>query len=221
MRVAIALVACVAAFTLTGCFEGPKGDKGDKGDTGTTGPAGAAGPAGSPGAPGKNFSIFINPANGTCPGADDVIVSGYCLDICDQCLPHRAVGQQRSAACSPCQLNSDGSCLRKIMNRDRLSWRPFDSKARAKSDYPLSAQSGQRAYLNFASRPTAERDRHSPCRVREQTPVVARVADKRSNPPDVEGRPFQQSRPAAWSNRSSAMLRFLGPIAKLRCCLNR
>ena len=41
MRVAIALVACVAAFTLTGCFEGPRGDKGDKGDTGTTGPAGA------------------------------------------------------------------------------------------------------------------------------------------------------------------------------------
>ena len=27
MRVAIALVACVAAFTLTGCFEGPKGDR--------------------------------------------------------------------------------------------------------------------------------------------------------------------------------------------------
>ena len=34
MRLAIALIACVAAFTLTGCFEGPKGDKGDKGDTG-------------------------------------------------------------------------------------------------------------------------------------------------------------------------------------------
>ena len=45
MRVAIVLVACVAAFTLTGCFEGPKGDKGDKGDTGTTGPAGPAGAA--------------------------------------------------------------------------------------------------------------------------------------------------------------------------------
>jgi hypothetical protein len=39
MRVAIAIVACVAAFTLTACFEGPKGDKGDKGDTGVTGPA--------------------------------------------------------------------------------------------------------------------------------------------------------------------------------------
>ena len=30
MRVAIALAVCMAAFTLTGCFEGPKGDKGDK-----------------------------------------------------------------------------------------------------------------------------------------------------------------------------------------------
>ena len=124
MRVAIALVACVAAFTLTGCFEGPKGDKGDKGDTGTTGPAGAAGaagpagpagaagppgpagaagPAGSPGAPGKNFSIFINPANGTCPGADDVIVSGYCFTSGDR-VPFPSMellGNNRSAACSP------------------------------------------------------------------------------------------------------------------------
>ena len=118
MRVAIALVACVAAFTLTGCFEGPKGDKGDKGDTGTTGPAGPAGPAGaagaagpagpagpagSPGAPGKNFSIFINPANGTCPDADEVIVSGYCF-ISGNRVPFPSMellGNNRSATCSP------------------------------------------------------------------------------------------------------------------------
>ena len=121
MRVAIELVACVAAFTLTGCFEGPKGDKGDKGDTGTTGaagaagpagpagaagppgPAGAAGPAGSPGAPGKNFSIFINPANGTCPDADEVIVSGYCFTSGNR-VPFPSMellGNNRSAECSP------------------------------------------------------------------------------------------------------------------------
>ena len=106
MRVAIALVACVAAFTLTGCFEGPKGDKGDKGDTGTTGPAGAAGaagPAGAPGAPGKNFSILINPENGTCPVADEVIVSGYCFTSGNR-VPFPSMellGSNRSAACSP------------------------------------------------------------------------------------------------------------------------
>jgi hypothetical protein len=76
MRIAIALIACVAAFTLTGCFEGPKGDKGDRGDIGATGPAGPIGPAG---APGKNFSILVNPANGACPDVDEVIVSGYCF----------------------------------------------------------------------------------------------------------------------------------------------
>jgi hypothetical protein len=100
MRVAIALVACVAAFTLTGCFEGPKGDKGDKGDTGTTGPAG---PAGVPGSPGKNFSILINPANGTCPGADEVIVSGYCFTSGSR-VPFPSIellGNNRSAACTP------------------------------------------------------------------------------------------------------------------------
>jgi hypothetical protein len=49
MRVATAIVASVAVFTLTACFEGPKGDKGDKGDTGVTGPAGPAGAAGPAG----------------------------------------------------------------------------------------------------------------------------------------------------------------------------
>src|SRR5262249_29185229 len=97
MHVAIVLVACVAAFTLTGCFEGPKGDKGD---TGMTGPAG---PAGAPGSPGKNFSILINPANGTCPGADDVIVSGYCFTSGSR-VPFPSLellGNNRSAACTP------------------------------------------------------------------------------------------------------------------------
>src|SRR5215510_11768890 len=115
MRMAIALVACMAALTLTGCFEGPKGDKGDKGDTGPAGPAGpagapgppgpagAAGPAGSSGTPGKNFSIHINPANGTCPEADEVIVSGYCFTSGNR-VPFPSMellGNNRSAACSP------------------------------------------------------------------------------------------------------------------------
>ena len=106
MRIAIPLIACVAAFTLTGCFEGPKGDKGDRGDIGATGPAGPIGPAGAPGAPGapgKNFSILINPANGTCPDADEVIVSGYCFTSGNR-VPFPSLellGNHRSAACRP------------------------------------------------------------------------------------------------------------------------
>src|SRR5215471_15857040 len=97
MRVAIAVVACVAAFTLTACFEGPKGDKGD------TGVAGPGGPAGPPGSPGKNFSILINPANGTCADADEVIVSGYCFTAGNR-VPFPSMellGNNRSAACTP------------------------------------------------------------------------------------------------------------------------
>jgi hypothetical protein len=109
MRVAIAIIASVAAFTLTACFEGPKGDKGDKGDAGVTGPAGPAGaagpagPAGAPGSPGKNFSILINPANGTCAGADEVIVSGYCFTDGNR-VPFPSMellGNNRTAACTP------------------------------------------------------------------------------------------------------------------------
>ena len=106
MRVAIALITCVAAFTLTGCFEGPKGDKGDKGETGAAGaagPTGPAGPAGVPGSPGKNLSILINPANGTCPDPDEVIVSGYCFTSGNR-VPFPSMellGNNRSAACTP------------------------------------------------------------------------------------------------------------------------
>jgi hypothetical protein len=49
MRIGMAVVACLAAITLSGCFEGPKGDQGAKGDQG---PAGVAGPAGPPGVAG-------------------------------------------------------------------------------------------------------------------------------------------------------------------------
>src|SRR5262245_51965491 len=97
MRVAIPLIVCVAAFTLAGCFEGPKGDKGDKGETGTAGPAGPAGAAG------KNLSILVNPPNGTCPDADEIIVSGYCFTSGNR-VPFPSMellGNNRSAACSP------------------------------------------------------------------------------------------------------------------------
>jgi hypothetical protein len=103
MRVANMVVASVAAFTLTGFFEGSKGDKGDTGTTGPTGPTGPPGPAGSAGAPGKSFSILINPTNGTCPGADEVIVSGYCF-VSGNRVPYPSLellGNNRSAACSP------------------------------------------------------------------------------------------------------------------------
>ena len=106
MRVAIAVVACVAALPLTACFEGPKGDKGDTGVAGPGGPggpAGPAGPAGAPGSPGKNFSILINPANGTCADADEVIVSGYCFTAGNR-VPFPSMellGNNRSAACTP------------------------------------------------------------------------------------------------------------------------
>jgi hypothetical protein len=102
MRLAVSIIACVAAFTLTACFEGPKGEKGDTGATGPAGAAGPAGPAGAPGSPGKNFSILINPANGTCPG-DEVIVSGYCFTDGNR-VPFPSMellGNNRSAACTP------------------------------------------------------------------------------------------------------------------------
>jgi hypothetical protein len=55
MRLALALVALVAAVALAGCFEGQTGPAGPQGQAGPQGPAGVkgdAGPTGSAGPPG-------------------------------------------------------------------------------------------------------------------------------------------------------------------------
>jgi hypothetical protein len=48
------VVFCVAAISLGGCFEGPKGDKGDPGAAGPPGPQGEQGKVGPAGLPGKD-----------------------------------------------------------------------------------------------------------------------------------------------------------------------
>jgi hypothetical protein len=53
-RFPILIVLCIAAISLGGCFEGPKGDKGDPGPAGPPGPQGEQGKAGPAGLPGKD-----------------------------------------------------------------------------------------------------------------------------------------------------------------------
>ncbi|SDS25756.1 hypothetical protein [Bradyrhizobium canariense] len=53
-RVPIFVVLCVAAISLGGCFEGPKGDKGDPGPAGPPGPQGEQGKTGPAGLAGKD-----------------------------------------------------------------------------------------------------------------------------------------------------------------------
>ncbi len=53
MRVSIAIIAVVAAFTLAGCFEGPQGPAGPPGAAGQQGPQGEQGPPGPPGPTGQ------------------------------------------------------------------------------------------------------------------------------------------------------------------------
>lgn len=78
MRVSIAVVALVAAFSLAGCFEGPQGpagpqgpqgEKGAMGPAGLAGPAGPAGPVGAAGPPGPAGSAGLHALKqDTCPG---------------------------------------------------------------------------------------------------------------------------------------------------------
>src|ERR1700743_3719432 len=63
-----ALVAlCIAAISLGGCFEGPKGDPGAVGAAGPAGPAGPPGPQGPAGIAGKDGKDGVQGAPG--PGS--------------------------------------------------------------------------------------------------------------------------------------------------------
>jgi hypothetical protein len=63
MRLSVAMVALLAAFSLAGCFEGPQGPQGPSGPPGpqglqgAPGPAGPAGPPGPPGASGNSGGV--------------------------------------------------------------------------------------------------------------------------------------------------------------------
>jgi Collagen triple helix repeat (20 copies) len=99
MRLPIAVVALIAAFTLAGCFEGPQGPPGPagavgpqgpqgqqgsigpNGPVGPPGPAGAAGPAGPPGVAGFHVLRQNACSGNTCQlicGPDETLVSVTC-----------------------------------------------------------------------------------------------------------------------------------------------
>jgi hypothetical protein len=122
MRIGMAIVACLAAITLSGCFEGPKGDqgakgdpgpagvagaagaagakgdKGDRGETGAAGPAGAAGAAGVAGPAGPAANVRI-PSPGNCSSADTCKVQCAANEvmIAAVCNNHKARDGQSNA----------------------------------------------------------------------------------------------------------------------------
>jgi hypothetical protein len=100
MRFPSLLVLCVAAVSLAGCFEGPKGDPGPAGVAGPPGPAGPEGKTGPAGLTGKDGKDGIQgPAGPGSPlyaksvgsnecgsvgctsecGADEIIASATCI----------------------------------------------------------------------------------------------------------------------------------------------
>jgi hypothetical protein len=85
MRLSLAVVALVAAFSLAGCFEGPQGPPGPQGAAGPQGAQGAkgdTGPAGAAGATGlhalrQDTCGSANACDLTC-GAGEKLVSVTC-----------------------------------------------------------------------------------------------------------------------------------------------
>lgn len=100
MRIQTMVVLCVAAVSLAGCFEGPKGDHGEAGPPGRAGPPGPRGPQGlggpigppgkegAQGPPGPGSSFYLRSVNGAacsatgCTsgcGLNEVVASATCL----------------------------------------------------------------------------------------------------------------------------------------------
>lgn len=84
MRLSLTIVACVAAVSLAGCFEGPKGEKGDPGAPGVNGNDGQQGEKGDPGstkAGSLDLRVITSATAGSrasC-GPDEIMVSASCM----------------------------------------------------------------------------------------------------------------------------------------------
>jgi hypothetical protein len=101
------VILCVAAISLGGCFEGPKGDKGDAGPAGSPGPQGEPGKAGPAGLAGKDGKDGIQgPAGPSSAVYAKSIDSNACSSV--GCTSECDVGEIiASATC----LSSEGTSL--------------------------------------------------------------------------------------------------------------
>jgi hypothetical protein len=107
-RFPILFVLCIAAISLGGCFEGPKGDKGDPGPAGPPGPQGEQGKAGPAGLPGKDGKDGIQ---GPAGPSSAVYAKSIGRDACGSigCTSECATGEiVASVTC----LSNEGATLR-------------------------------------------------------------------------------------------------------------
>lgn len=82
MRFPTLILFFIAAISIGGCFEGPKGDPGDPGPAGPPGPSGEQGKAGPAGLPGKDGKDGIQgPAGPGSPLYVKTIGSNACSSI--------------------------------------------------------------------------------------------------------------------------------------------
>jgi hypothetical protein len=107
------IVLCLAAVSLGGCFEGPKGDKGDPGVAGPPGPQGEQGKAGPAGLPGKEGKDGIE---GPAGPSSAVYVKSIDSNTCGSvgCTSECGVGEIiASVTC----LSNEGTTLQPSIHR--------------------------------------------------------------------------------------------------------
>jgi hypothetical protein len=115
------IVLCVAAISLGGCFEGPKGDTGPAGLAGTAGPAGPAGPTGPQGpagAAGKDGKDGVQgPAGAGSPIYAKTLDSSACGSV--GCTSECGSGEIIAAATC---LSNDGPTLQASIKAGGSAW---------------------------------------------------------------------------------------------------
>jgi hypothetical protein len=110
------VILCVAAISLGGCFEGPKGDKGDAGPPGSPGPQGEQGKTGPAGLAGKDGKDGIQgPAGPSNAVYAKSIDSNACSSV--GCTSECGVGEIiASATC----LSSEGATLQSSIHTGEI-----------------------------------------------------------------------------------------------------
>jgi hypothetical protein len=104
MRVSIAVVAVLAAFSLAGCFEGPQGPAGPQGAAGPPGPqgeTGAVGPVGPTGATGPPGPAGVVGPPGPPGPAGPAEPSGLGGSLGLRAITQETCGKACELACGP------------------------------------------------------------------------------------------------------------------------
>lgn len=120
-RLPVLAVLCVAAISLGGCFDGPKGDSGPAGMAGPAGPAGPIGPAGAQGPAGIAGKDGRDGAQGPAGPGSTIYAKVLDSNACGAIGCTSECGSGEIIATATC-LSSEGTPPQSVIRSGGAAW---------------------------------------------------------------------------------------------------